>query len=335
MGNLVDIKGRCFGDWIIECFDDSRGKYQYYWWCRCKNCGNTKSIVSASLKRNKQLRCNKCNDDFGNKNKEDILGYDKDLTGNTYGKFTIKSFSHKAHSHSYWVAECECGNIETHVITFYTGNRSTKMCESCRLKEQERLSMEQQIENIKLNKNDISNENKFLVRKKFNDYIFKDDYVIINDSILIDASDFEMINGENRYIGINCGDYACFFKNDTQIFIHRLLMGLPNTYDEETRLVADHINGNTLDNRRSNLRVIKKEINPINCKKYKNNTSGVKGVSWLKRLNKWQVGIQINKKNIYLGVYSNFDEAVKVRKEAEDKYFGEYNRKEENIHDEI
>ena len=76
----------------------------------------------------------------------------------------------------------------------------------------------------------------------------------------------------------------------------------------------------------SNLRDIQKEINPINCKIYSNNTSGQKGVSYLKRLNKWQVNINVNKKSIYLGVYSDFDEAVRVRKEAEKKYFGEYNR---------
>ena len=49
-------------------------------------------------------------------------------------------------------------------------------------------------------------------------------------------------------------------------------------------------------------------------------------MSYLKRLNKWQVNINVNKKSIYLGVYSDFDEAVRVRKEAEKKYFGEYNR---------
>ena len=105
-------------------------------------------------------------------------------------------------------------------------------------------------------------------------------------------------------------------------------MNLPTRYDNTTKLIVDHINGNRLDNRKSNLRICHKEKNPINCKKYKNNTSGCKGVSWSKRLNKWQVTININKRHIYLGLYSDLEEAITVRKEAEKKYFGEFTRDE-------
>lgn len=53
----------------------------------------------------------------------------------------------------------------------------------------------------------------------------------------------------------------------------------------------------------------------------KNNTSGAKGVSWSKSRQLWEVGIQIHGKKIHLGRYADFTEAVKVRKEAEEKYF--------------
>jgi hypothetical protein len=55
-----------------------------------------------------------------------------------------------------------------------------------------------------------------------------------------------------------------------------------------------------------------------------NNTSGATGVIWNKRLNKWQSRITVDKKDIYLGSYNNFEDAVKARKEAEEKYFGEF-----------
>lgn len=52
-----------------------------------------------------------------------------------------------------------------------------------------------------------------------------------------------------------------------------------------------------------------------------NNTSGVKGVSWSKSRQLWETYIQIHGKRINLGRYADFTEAVKVRKEAEEKYF--------------
>lgn len=333
-GGYRDLTGMIFGDWKAIKFDDSKGKYKYYWICECVNCGNIKSIASASLlTENKSKRCEVCNKNFKLRSPDKIKGYEKDLTGNKYGKFTILKYSHSSHTHSHWVARCECGNIETHPIGFYTRDNSTKMCNTCRIKEQEIIAMKRnekiQEEKNKLKKYKEENKEQFLVRRKFNDYQFKDDYVIINGRVLIDLDDFKKIDGENRYLAVNSGGYAYITKYNEEIFIHRLIMGLPNSYDEKTQLIVDHINGNKLDNRKSNLRIIKKEINPINCKTYKNNTSGVKGVSWMKRLNKWQSSIQINKNNIYLGVYSDFDEAVRVRKEAEVKYFGEYNRKED------
>lgn len=335
-GGYKDLTNMIFGDWKAVKFDETKGKYKYYWLCECVNCGNIKSIASASLlDENKSKRCEICNPSFGFTDPKNIKGYAEDLTGNKYGNFTVKGFSHKEHSHSHWIGVCDCGRTEIHSIGYYTRNNSIKMCKECRLKEQERISMmhnkKLQEEKDKIKTYKEENKEEFIVRKKFNEYQFKDNLVIINRKILVDKEDFEKIDKENRYITINSGGYAYMTKYSEEIFIHRFLMELPNAYDDETRLIVDHINGDKLDNRKSNLRIIKKEINPINCKTYKNNTSGVKGVAWMKRLNKWQVSIQINKMGIYLGVYSDFNEAVKVRKEAELKYFGEYNRNEEVI----
>lgn len=331
-GGYKDLTNQIYGDWKVIRFDNTKGKYKYYWECVCINCGNMKSIASASLlNENKSKRCELCNENFGLKKEEDIKGYAIDITGNKYGEFTIKGFSHKKHSHSHWIGVCACGNEEIHSIGFYTREFSIKKCESCKRRDLEFKAIEynKKLQKEKENIKQFKEENKelFLVRKKFNKYEFKDNHVIINERILIDVADFEMIDGENRYISINCSGYANITKYDEQIFIHRLIMGLPNTYDPKAKLIVDHINGDKLDNRRCNLRIVKKELNPINCKKYKNNTSGVKGVSWNKKLSKWQVNINVNKKTIYLGVYSDFEEAVKIRKEAEYKYFGDMNRK--------
>ena len=56
----------------------------------------------------------------------------------------------------------------------------------------------------------------------------------------------------------------------------------------------------------------------------RNNKSGATGVYWDKRRNNWYAQITYNKKTISLGAFTDFDEAVKARKKAEEKYFGEY-----------
>lgn len=53
----------------------------------------------------------------------------------------------------------------------------------------------------------------------------------------------------------------------------------------------------------------------------KDNKTGCKGVNFNKCVNKYEVGISVNKKRIYLGIYNTLNEAIEVRKEAELKYW--------------
>ena len=53
---------------------------------------------------------------------------------------------------------------------------------------------------------------------------------------------------------------------------------------------------------------------------YKNNKSGKTGVCWDKRSSKWMAYIRVHGKQITLGLYTSFDDAVKARQIAEDKY---------------
>lgn len=59
-------------------------------------------------------------------------------------------------------------------------------------------------------------------------------------------------------------------------------------------------------------------------KMLKNNTSGIRGVSWDKSKSKWVAQITFKGKNYYLGRYSTIEEAAKIRKIAEQKMFGEF-----------
>ncbi|MBP7541871.1 MAG: HNH endonuclease [Saprospiraceae bacterium] len=82
----------------------------------------------------------------------------------------------------------------------------------------------------------------------------------------------------------------------------------------------DHIDGNGLNNRIDNLREVNGFENHQNMRINSRNTSGITGVNWHKRSNKWQARIQVTKKVISLGLHYDFNNAVSARKNAEVKY---------------
>lgn len=83
----------------------------------------------------------------------------------------------------------------------------------------------------------------------------------------------------------------------------------------------DHINGNRSDNRIANLREVNQKQNSENVLSRTNNTSGERGVVWLKEKKKWRVQIRHNYKSLYFGNYKNFDEAVLVAKKERERLF--------------
>jgi hypothetical protein len=85
----------------------------------------------------------------------------------------------------------------------------------------------------------------------------------------------------------------------------------------------DHKNTIRHDNRIKNLRKSKGK-NPRNHNIYKNNTSGITGISWDKNKNLWIVRIDKNKKAIFLGGFKSLVKAKMVRRKAEKKYFGKW-----------
>ncbi len=65
-------------------------------------------------------------------------------------------------------------------------------------------------------------------------------------------------------------------------------------------------------------------------KPYKNNKSGVKGVRYEPSKKKWRADIRVNYKAILIGRFNTFEEAVKARKKAEEKYFSKYLKEDNN-----
>ncbi len=136
---------------------------------------------------------------------------------------------------------------------------------------------------------------------------------------IVDIEDFERLNQykwhcttlgyATRQVRIGKGTRKRGLRKT--LFMHREIVKCP--FGMET----DHINGEKLDNRRCNLRICTRSQNQINNKKYENCSSKYKGVSWVKRTNKWSSRIQYNSKCVNLGYFnSEIDAALTYNTKA-------------------
>lgn len=133
----------------------------------------------------------------------------------------------------------------------------------------------------------------------------------------VDDEDFEWAN---LYSWHKCRGYVsgAHRQGDTRtVYLHREIMGNPDCQ-------IDHIDGNRLNNQRSNLRRCTNQENQRNKKAQKNNTSGYKGVSWHKRDKIYEVNIRVDKKLIYLGRTDCLEDGAKLYDTFAKIYFGEF-----------
>ena len=137
---------------------------------------------------------------------------------------------------------------------------------------------------------------------------------------IIDNKDLELVSQYKWYF-MGCG-YAATrpwnkkTKTYSTIYMHRLLMGNPKDK-------VDHINQNSLDNRRKNLRICSHAENIRNGKD-RVNTTGRRGVYLHHDGKKFTSKITVNYKQIHLGLFKTKDAAAKAYNKATKKYFGEF-----------
>ena len=134
-----------------------------------------------------------------------------------------------------------------------------------------------------------------------------------------DTGIFYWKNGTHRRAGCDRGDgYIVIKIKRKKFYAHRLAWYF--YYGEMPDDQIDHINRNNSDNRIVNLRKGGKQLNARNTKLHKHNTSGVNGVYWSKGRDKWVAQIKVSQKTIYLGLFTDFDAAVRARRRANRKY---------------
>lgn len=122
--------------------------------------------------------------------------------------------------------------------------------------------------------------------------------------------------GYDGYITI-CIDYAAYKA-------HRLIWLL--AYGEPVPLTLDHIDGNGINNRLENIRAATVSQNSANRKIATNNTTGIKGVYYDKRYDKYFARIKINGKTTYLGSFRTLEEATITRNRAHTNTHGKFAR---------
>ena len=157
--------------------------------------------------------------------------------------------------------------------------------------------------------------------------------------VLIDTEDYDKVSGHRWYLGkgyvhtnIPHPDGGWRVRPDngrrqrrrTNLKLHRLIMDAPKGKD------VDHIEHDTLDNRKCKLRVCSRQENSRNSTRYKNNTSGFKGVFYMKKpkdmineLKKpWRAQVMLNQKTIHIGYYKTKEEAAEAYDRKAIELFG-------------
>ena len=144
----------------------------------------------------------------------------------------------------------------------------------------------------------------------------------LNDGakIIIDADVFPLVKDKLLYRGSRKWSPNGYVMTSKLEPLHGFVLPHKQGYE------VDHINLNTLDNRRENLRYVTHQQNQINQPLQKNNTSGVSGVSYYTPREKYRARIKVQQHDIHLGYYERFEEAVQARNVGMECMFGEYGR---------
>lgn len=137
---------------------------------------------------------------------------------------------------------------------------------------------------------------------------------------VVDADDFERIKGCTWFASKQRRAFYAFGRDarGAKVKLHRVIVGAK---DGDT---VDHINGDTLDNRKANLRLCTRAENARNVRARVTNTSGYKGVTLHKQSGKWMATICVNAKKKHIGLFTDLVEAAKAYDARAVKEFGDF-----------
>lgn len=135
---------------------------------------------------------------------------------------------------------------------------------------------------------------------------------------MFDISDYDIIKNYTWYISKR--GYVTTNIKRKATPMHKVLLSYKKGF------VVDHISGDKLDNRRSNLRICTQQENMFNQKLRSTNTSGYIGVSYIDRVCRYEAYLHKDGKKYYLGLYDSPVEAAIERDKMAKFHFGKYAR---------
>lgn len=135
---------------------------------------------------------------------------------------------------------------------------------------------------------------------------------------LVDAADAGYLATRKLYL---TPDGYAFFNSTRRWAVSRWIMQPP------PGMVVDHISGDTLDNRRANLRVCTQAQNLANGRSHSDSRSKYRGVSWKEREGSWRAQISIGgQRSRFLGQWPTEEDAALAYDQAAREQYGEYAR---------
>ena len=215
----------------------------------------------------------------------------------------------------HWLCKCDCGNPELSSVTGY--QLKTGLTKSCGCYASEQIAKRNKKYCIKTNNIIEENDSIILIDDKNNRCVIdKEDYDIVKNWY------WRKIKKRND---IDKGYWVTNVKqndeyNKSVLMIHQVIAKIKyGDYDTKMQ-IPDHLSRDTDDNRKCNIVLKSNQKNSHNRGLSKANTSGKTGVSYNKQKDMWTAYITVNYKTIFLGDFSNLNDAIKERIKAEKKY---------------
>ena len=292
MGRFIDVSGQTFNRLsVIRRVENKNGKAM--WLCKCI-CGNEVVVSGEALRSGNTKSCGCLNDE-----KRRERHPRKHMEGQKFGRLTAM---YRVKSNRGWYdayhCVCDCGN-ECDVATGALG-RTTFSC-GCLQKE---AAVNVRKDYLDATKDDANRW------KLFDDYA---ECLLANGmTFFVDLDDYEKVKEFRWY---SDGKYI---RNSDKVRLHRYILNEPEKF-------VDHIDGNPMNNRKSNLRLCTCAQNLYNKPAQSNNTSGKKGVFKLQE-GRYRSSIGFHGHTIYLGTYDDIDEAAMAYDRKAIELFGEFAR---------
>ena len=280
-----DIVGNKYNHLYVKAFIERKNKSNYYL-VEC-DCGKEVVLPSRAFKYGKYKTCG-C--------KMNAKTNKIDLTGQRFGRLVVLREAGRQHGEILWECQCGCGNI-CYVTGYNLRSGHTKSCGcycSDRTIEENRKPIKFDIENYPWGVGWTSNTGEIFI---------------------FDKEDYEKI--KDYCWSIDAYGYVVTRINGKTTKLHRIIMQVANP-----DIFVDHIRHDKRDNRKERLRLVTNQQNTKN--RIPKNKSGVSGVNYDESRKVWVANITHNYQNIYLGSFQTEEEAIHARRQADQKYSGEY-----------